>query len=88
MICGSIRPPWAILAAVTGLGAILAIGWEVGEWCTFIRPGTELEGTYEDTLSDEFLGLVGGFMAALFVAWRSNSSRRGASATKVEGSPG
>ena len=88
LICGSIRPPWAVLAVVTGLGAILAICWEVGEWYTFIRLGTELEGAYEDTLSDELLGLVGGFVAALFVAWRSNSSRRGASATKVEATPG
>ena len=59
---------------VTGLGAILAICWEVGEWYTFIRLGTELEGAYEDTLGDELLGLVGGFVAALFVAWRSRTA--------------
>jgi hypothetical protein len=56
---------------VTGLGAVLAIGWELGEWYTFIRHGTELDTAYEDTLSDEILGTSGGFVAALFVAWRN-----------------
>jgi hypothetical protein len=73
LTCQSIRPRWAIVAVVTGLGAVLAVGWEIGEWYSFIRRGTELEGAYEDTLSDELLGLLGGFIAALFVAWRSAS---------------
>ena len=70
LVCAKVRPPWAVVAVVTGLGAILAIGWEVGEWYSFIRRGTELEGAYEDTLSDLLLGLLGGFVAAVFVAWR------------------
>ena len=71
IICRNVRPRWAIVLLVTGLGAILAIGWELGEWWTFIRHGTELDTAYEDTLSDEALGTSGGFIAALFVAWRS-----------------
>ena len=55
----------------TGIGALLAIGWELGEWFTFIRHGTEIETAYEDTLGDEALGTLGGFVAALGVArWR------------------
>lgn len=76
LTCGGVRPRWAVLAVVTGLGAVLAVVWEVGEWYTFIRRGTELEGAYEDTLSDELLGLLGGFVAALFVVWRAASSER------------
>ena len=59
------------MVIVTGLGAILAIAWELGEWFSFIRHGTELDTAYEDTLSDQILGTTGGFVAALFVAWRN-----------------
>jgi len=71
IICRGVRPRWAVVMLVTGLGAVLAIGWELGEWYTFIRHGTELDTAYEDTLSDEILGTTGGFVAALFVAWRN-----------------
>jgi hypothetical protein len=37
-----VGPPWALGVLVTGLGATLAIVWELGEWLTFIRFGTEL----------------------------------------------
>ena len=62
-----VRPRWLLVVAITGLGAVLAIGWELGEWYTFIRRGTELDGAYEDTLSDELLGTLGAFVAALIV---------------------
>jgi hypothetical protein len=75
VLCRDVRPRWAVVLLVTGFGAILALGWEIGEWYTFIRHGTELDTAYEDTLSDEALGTSGGFVAALFVAWRGNSAR-------------
>jgi hypothetical protein len=62
-----VRPRWLLVVAITGLGAILAVGWELGEWYTFIRRGTELDGAYEDTLSDELLGTLGAFVAAVVV---------------------
>ncbi len=65
---GFSTPPWALVLAVTGLGALLAIGWELGEWYSFIRQGKELNTAYEDTLGDEALGVLGGFVAALIVA--------------------
>ncbi|WP_216656586.1 hypothetical protein [Nocardioides marmotae] len=68
LVCGSVRPRWAVVALVTGLGAALAIGWEVGEWFTFIRHGTEADTAYEDTLGDEVLGTLGAFVAGLLVA--------------------
>ena len=63
-------PTWALVLTITGLGAILAVGWEIGEWYTFIRRGTELDGAYEDTLSDELLGTLGALVAALIVGRR------------------
>ncbi len=62
-----VRPRWVLVAVITGLGSILAVVWEIGEWWTFIRRGTELDGAYEDTLSDEFLGTLGALAAALVV---------------------
>jgi hypothetical protein len=62
-----VRPRWLLLMAVTGVGAVLAIAWELGEWYTFIRHGTELDTAYQDTLGDESLGTLGAFTAALIV---------------------
>ncbi|MCW2747670.1 MAG: hypothetical protein JWP10_812 [Nocardioidaceae bacterium] len=62
-----IHPRWALVLAITGLGALLAVGWELGEWYSFIRRGTELDGAYEDTLGDEALGTLGALFAALIV---------------------
>ena len=70
----SIAPRWALGWLVVGIGAILAIGWEVGEWYAFIRNGTELETAYEDTLGDEVLGILGAAVAALLVVWRRRGS--------------
>jgi len=61
--------PWALWLLVTGIGAVLAIGWELAEWYTFIRHGTELGTAYEDTLGDEALGTLGALVAGLVVAW-------------------
>ena len=68
LVCGSVQPRWAVVMVVCGLGAVLAIGWEVGEWWTFIRHGTELDTAYEDTLGDEVLGTLGALCAGLLVA--------------------
>lgn len=62
-----VQPKWALIAIITGLGAAFAVVWEIGEWYTFIRQGTELTGAYEDTLSDELLGTMGAFCASLLV---------------------
>ena len=67
LLPADISPRWAIGWLVTGIGALLAIGWELGEWYTFIRHGTELATAYEDTLGDEALGTAGGALAGLLV---------------------
>ncbi|GGO68513.1 hypothetical protein [Nocardioides deserti] len=68
LLCRSVRPSWAVVVLVTGLGAALAIGWELGEWFTFIRHGTEADAAYEDTLGDEALGTLGALGAGFLVA--------------------
>ena len=68
IVCRRVTPRWAVVAVVAGLGAVLAIAWELGEWLTFIRQGTEIETAYEDTLGDLALGTFGGVVAGLIVA--------------------
>ena len=63
-----VHPPWALGVLVAGIGALLAVVWELGEWFTFIRHGTELDTAYEDTLFDEVLGSLGGAVAAVIIA--------------------
>jgi hypothetical protein len=70
-----VRPDWALPLLVTGLGAVLAIGWELGEWYTFIRHGTELDTAYEDTLGDLTLGTLGSLTAGLVLLWRRRVAR-------------
>lgn len=65
--------PWELAFMVTGFGAFLAILWELAEWYTFIRHGTELGTAYEDTLGDMALGTLGAFFAGLLTAWRARS---------------
>ena len=61
------RPAWVLVTLVTGFGCILALGWELGEWYTFIRHGTELDTAYEDTLGDMALGTLGSLVAGFLV---------------------
>lgn len=72
LIVGAVRPVWAKVVVIAGIGSMLALGWELGEWYTFIRHGTEIETAYEDTLGDMTLGTLGGTLAALLVVrpWR------------------
>lgn len=67
LVCRRVQPGWAVVLLVTGLGAALAVGWELGEWFTFIRHGTELDTAYEDTLGDEALGTLGALVAGFAV---------------------
>lgn len=69
-------PAWNRVLLITGLGAILAIVWELGEWYTFIRHGTELATAYQDTLGDEVLGTLGAFVGAVVVSRRVGKGAR------------
>jgi hypothetical protein len=69
-------PPWALGLAVTGLGSVLALVWELGEWYTFIRHGTELGTAYQDTLGDEALGTLGAALAGALIGVRHRQANR------------
>ncbi len=67
---GRARPNAEIVLLVAGIGAIMAIFWEVGEYYAFIRGGTELDTAYTDTLGDEVLGTLGALTAGAITALR------------------
>ena len=69
----AIAPRWALAWLVVGAGSLLALGWEIAEWFTFIRHGTELDSAYEDTLADMTLGTLGAALAATVVYARERS---------------
>ncbi len=73
---GGVAPRWALGVLVAGVGALLAVAWELGEWATFIRFGTELATAYTDTLGDLVLGALGGSLAGLVVALRTPAAGR------------
>jgi hypothetical protein len=76
VIVPRLRPAWVLVTLVTGFGCILALGWELGEWYTFIRHGTELDTAYEDTLGDMTLGTLGSLVAGLLVLRLGRSTGR------------
>ena len=60
-------------AARAGLGiawaASTAILWELAEYVTFVPGSAEASTAYADTLGDLALGLLGGTIASLLIAW-------------------
>lgn len=69
LVASYVRPRWVLVPLVAGLGALLALGWELGEYWLFIGRGKEAGGAYRDTLGDETLGTAGAVLAGLVVAW-------------------
>ena len=67
------RPRWLVVPLVAGIGAVLALAWELGEYWLFIRRGKEAGGAYRDTLGDETLGTLGALTAGLLVVWWTGS---------------
>jgi hypothetical protein len=76
LVAPFVRPPWAVVPMVAGVGAVLALGWELGEWWLFIRHGKEAGGAYQDTLGDETLGTLGATAAGLVVWWVARTRAR------------
>jgi hypothetical protein len=69
------RPAVELVLLVAGIGAIMAICWEVGEYYAFIRGGTELADAYTDTLGDEVLGTLGATLGGSIIARYSHRAR-------------
>jgi hypothetical protein len=68
-------PEAAQLGLVVGLGSTTALLWELMEYETFIKGGTELDTAYTDTLGDMTLGTIGATLAGLFVLWQRRQGR-------------
>jgi hypothetical protein len=76
----------AILLAGTGLprtaraglgvawAASTAILWELAEYVTFVPGSAEASTAYADTLGDLALGLLGGTIASVLIAWTGPST--------------
>lgn len=76
LIAPQVRPRWMIVPLIGGLGAMLALAWELGEYWLFIRAGKEAGGAYRDTLGDEILGTCGALLAGVVVAWWTTTTTR------------
>ncbi len=87
LLAPSVRPRWVLVPLVGGIGAVLALGWELGEYALFIRDGKEAGGAYRDTLGDETLGTSGALLAGLVVAWWTSRSIREASSVEASTGP-
>ncbi len=59
--------PWNRIAL--GVGAFMAIAWELLEYVTFIHDSPELATAYTDTLGDLLLGTSGSIVAALDITF-------------------
>jgi hypothetical protein len=76
LLAPHVRPRWVLAPLVGGVGSMLALGWELGEYWLFIGGGKEAGGAYRDTLGDEALGTSGALLAGLLVAWWTARTRR------------
>lgn len=65
------RQRWGEALAVTSLGTVLAVAWEIGEWVghEFIDPGVGVG--YRDTIGDLAAGMIGAALAAWGIFRRS-----------------
>ena len=60
--------PLLTVALCAGLGCVAALGWEIGEYFTFVRGGPEEATAYGDTLFDMTLGTSGALLAGVSAA--------------------
>jgi hypothetical protein len=64
------RARWEVVWMATGAGAVLAVGWELAEYSSFVLT-VEQVSIYRDTIGDLCLGTLGAFLASLLVVnWR------------------
>ncbi|WP_265521185.1 hypothetical protein [Oerskovia flava] len=59
-----------VVVTTTGLGAVVAILWEIGEWAGFTYLDDRIGVGYTDTVTDLASGLVGSVVAGMALAVR------------------
>jgi hypothetical protein len=67
--------PAAMAAVGIAWASTTAILWELAEYVAFVPNSPEAATAYADTLGDLALGLIGGTIAAVAIAWWSERSR-------------
>ena len=75
--------PIVVVAVGVAWASTTAILWELGEYVAFVPNSPEAATAYADTLGDLGLGLLGGTVAALVVAWRASAADRPAAGRAV-----
>lgn len=65
------RPGLGVVVTVTGLGALLALLWEIGEWAGSTYVDGSINVGYTDTVSDLAIGTLGALAAGVVLARRS-----------------
>ena len=60
--------PWVAFGFVLGMGAVLDILWEIGEYLLMRSGASGLDLTYENTIQDLGMSLTGAAIGALLVA--------------------
>ena len=69
-VVGPARSRSETAVVVVGLGAVLAVLWELGEWAGNAWLDRRIQVGYEDTMGDLAAGLTGSVVAAAVVARR------------------
>mgnify|MGYP003542540337 CR=1 FL=1 len=68
---------WVVAGLVVGFGAVTHIGWELGEYVTFVQDHpSEAMSAYRDTIGDLALSIVGSVLGALAVVAIGRSDDR------------
>lgn len=83
--------PAVIVAIGLAWAATTAILWELSEYVAFVPNSPEAATAYQDTLGDLALGLLGGTLASVALAWtfartRSRQAASAAMASPIEAS--
>jgi hypothetical protein len=65
----------AMVTAGVAWAAATAILWELGEYLAFVPNSPEAATAYQDTLGDLALGLLGGVVASVALAWGVSRAR-------------
>ena len=75
LLAGTSLPRAARAGLGIGWAASTAILWELAEYVTFVPGSAEATTAYADTLGDLALGLLGGTIASVLIAWRLPPTR-------------
>lgn len=68
---GTRRQSQGVALAVIGMGALLAVLWEIGEWVGHTFINEEVGVGYDDTIGDLVAGLLGSMVAASWIHMQS-----------------